>query len=1032
MGKKEISIIIPCYNDGRFLNDALNSLTKYSNVIDEVIIVDDGSTDAETLAVLQTIQSKNIRLIRQENKGLSAARNAGIRACRSPYFIPLDSDNKLSDGYFGEGLDLLKSHPKASYVYGDYLEFGERNQYRKPGPFNPLRLLIGNYIDACALIRRNAWEEAGGYDENMKLGYEDWGFWLQLLEKNLKGMYLPKLSFHYRVRPDSLLATTNEENNRRSILQYILQKNASLVGRYAGELVPELLQNRLEYELQNQALRVTLIHEKNLALHELAQAWEGRLKKEKEELAALLEEKRVQETERLQQELSRRVEEFHLTVQHYNNLLEDMKNSSEELRVSFTEEKIRLFRHIENLDEQLILLAQREQHNLREAEGLKALVNQLEERIRYFESTIYFKLAGHWQRLKLLLRSGDAKGRRIFGWFRRIIFMFSAKGRVIVRRFLKKVFRALYIMLEEGPVTILVGYDHARNPLTFADTYAHWRYLNDPRPQDLKFWKEDVRHFKYQPLISVVVPVYDPPIQLLKELIDSIFNQIYENWELCIADDASTDETLLQYLRELRDLDPRIKVTFRSSNGHISACTNSSLELATGEFVVLVDQDDLLPAEALYHVVRELNLFADTDIIYTDEDKIDEEGRRFMPHFKPQWCPESFLSRNYLGHLIVIRRSLLQSIGGFRLGFEGSQDYDMLLRATEKADKIRRIPRILYHWRVHSRSAAQSEEAKPYAYMAARKALLEALQRRGEPAEVDYLPGFRGYHIRFKITRPGKVSIIIPAFNKADITARCIDSLFEKTAYQDICVHLLSNNSTEKSFFTQAESWSKKYVDRFKFHECNYPFNFSRLINDGARFSDGNYILMLNNDVEIIQEDWLSSMLAMAQRPQVGCVGVKLLYPNDTIQHAGVIIGLGGAAGHAFTHISKNAPGYFNYIQSINNYSAVTAACLMVRREVFEKVGGFNEDFSVEYNDVDFCLRVREAGFRNVYLPHVTLYHYESLSRGHPHLTGESYARHLKEVGLFQKLWKNYIEDDPCYSPNLSLGHHDFSLRLHP
>lgn len=1033
MSGPSIAVVIPCFNDGRFLKEALDSVMACSPYVGTVVVVNDGSTDAETLEILKGIEKSNAALVvHQENKGLSAARNAGIRAVQSEYYVPLDADNRLRPALLSEGLKALEHNPKAAFAYTDCQEFGDNHRYRSTGPYDPLRLLEGNYIDACALIRREAWEAAGGYDENMRLGHEDWEFWLNLLSLGRGGVYVPVHGFDYRVRSDSLLATSNKDENRRSILKYVLTKHRSLYEKHAAALLPRVLASRLEYELQNYALQVTLTHEKNVALHELAQAWEGRLRKEKEELAAFLNQDWSTKHEALQKELSRRSEEFRLTVQHYNNLLEELNKRTEKREEALKDQVSRLQIHIDNLDEQLRFLAQREQHHLRHIEGLKTRVSQLQERVEHFENTWHYKLGRHWNRFKNLLRSGEKSGSKAFAWLRRITFMVSAKGRRIVRRFLKKVFRTLYVMLEEGPVTILVGEQAASLTAIPSDPYAHWRHLNDPRPADLKTWKEEAQLFPYKPLISIVVPTYNTPLRFLEELVDSIEKQIYENWELCIADDASADKELLNYLKKLAQRKPeKIKIIFRESNGHISACTNSALALATGDFCALVDHDDLLSPDALFHVVRTLNLHPDTDLIYTDEDKITEEGHRFMPHFKPQWCPDSFLSRNYLGHLVVVRTALLREIGGFREGFEGSQDYDMLLRFTERTQAIRRIPRVLYHWRVHKKSAADSEEAKPYAYMAARKALLEALERRGEPAEVNYLPGFRGYDIRFRITRPGTVAIIIPTFNQTKVTNTCVESIFQKTHYRDFTVHLLSNNSTEKALFKTAETWKHKYGERFCFHECNYPFNFSRLMNDGARLSTGDYLLLLNNDTEVTDGHWLENMMAMAQRPSVGCVGVKLLYPNDTIQHAGVIIGLGGAAGHAFTHIPKDAPGYFNYIQSINNYSAVTAACLMVRRSVFEQVGGFDEDFSVEYNDVDFCLRVREAGYHNVYLPHVVLYHHESLTRGHPHLTGESYARHLKEIGLFKKRWQIYIDDDPCYSPNLSLGHHDFSLRLH-
>jgi GT2 family glycosyltransferase len=373
---------------------------------------------------------------------------------------------------------------------------------------------------------------------------------------------------------------------------------------------------------------------------------------------------------------------------------------------------------------------------------------------------------------------------------------------------------------------------------------------------------------------------------------------------------------------------------------------------------------------------------------------------------------------------------LVREVGGFREGFEGSQDYDIILRATEKAKRIEHIPRVLYHWRIHAASAAQSEEVKPYAYQAARMALTEALDRRKEPAEVSFLHGYRGYGIRFTSPLRGKVSVIIPTKDKTEVLATCVHSLFNLTDHPDFEVIVVSNNSKEPAFFAFMKEMERLQPERFRWYEHNIPFNFSALMNFGIAKSTGDQILFLNNDTEVIHGDWMHIMHSWSQRPSIGAVGVKLLYHNDTIQHAGVIIGLGGVAGHTWVGYHKDGPGYFNYINTVNNNSAVTAACMMVARDKLERIGGWEEEFTVEYNDVDLCLRLREAGYNNVYVPDVSLYHYESLTRGHPHMTKESYERHLREVGLFKERWAGYVKDDPCYNPNLSRGVHDFQIAI--
>ena len=443
-----------------------------------------------------------------------------------------------------------------------------------------------------------------------------------------------------------------------------------------------------------------------------------------------------------------------------------------------------------------------------------------------------------------------------------------------------------------------------------------------------------------------------------------------------------------------------------------------------------MDQDDLITVDALYFNAKVINENDQVDLIYSDEDKVDDNGVHSYPHFKPDWSPDNLLSRNYLGHLTVFKASIMNDIGGWRLGFEGSQDYDLVLRFTEKTDAIYHIPKVLYHWRIHEASAAAGEDAKPYAYIAAKKALQEALTRRNEPGLVEFLDGFRGYSIRYDLKNTtDKVSIVIPTKDKTDILLKCIESIFKKSSYRNFEVIVVDNNSSEKEFFNYMEQCKELYGKQFKYLRAEIPFNFSALVNLGVQASDGEYVLLLNNDTEVITEDWIEGMIEQAQRPTTGVVGVKLLYPNNTIQHAGVVMGLGGAAGHVLVGEDRDGPGYFNYVNMQNNYSAVTAACIMIRRSVWDEVNGFDENFTVEYNDVDFCLKVRELGLNNIYLPHVELYHYESISRGHPHMTKESYERHVREINLLKNKWMDYIDNDPCYNPNLTLGAHDFSLR---
>jgi len=558
--------------------------------------------------------------------------------------------------------------------------------------------------------------------------------------------------------------------------------------------------------------------------------------------------------------------------------------------------------------------------------------------------------------------------------------------------------------------------------------YQIWLDENSPKDSDYDRMVKSLPSLKYKPVISIIMPVYNTPKFYLEEAIESVLNQIYPYWELCIADDASTKKDAIEIIQKYAALDRRIKVILRKENGHISRASNSALEIATGDFIALLDHDDLLTRDALYEIASALNQNPDTDMIYSDEDKIEDNGNLRDPFFKPDWCPDSLLSRMYVGHLAVYRRTLVREIEGFRVGYEGAQDYDLALRITEKTNKIVHIPKILYHWRVHSNSTASSLSTKDYATIAAQKAITEAIHRRNEPGKVVSVIG--GHHIvRYKIKDYKLVSIIIPTKDLADTLDTCLSSIFEKTQYPNYEVILIDNGSVEDKTKELIARWSEKEPNRFRSYLLDIPFNYPKINNYGAERAKGEYLLFLNNDTEILTPDWLDAMVEQAQRPSIGAVGALLLYPDSTIQHAGVITGLGGVAGHSHKHYHRNCPGYFYQIQTVNNYSAVTAACLMCRREVFEEVEGLEEKLAVAFNDVDFCLKIKEKGYRNIYLPHVILYHYESKSRGYED-NPEKQARFSQEIKYMQNKWKTSLTIDSCYSKHLSHKTEDYSIAI--
>lgn len=661
--------------------------------------------------------------------------------------------------------------------------------------------------------------------------------------------------------------------------------------------------------------------------------------------------------------------------------------------------------------------------------SLTAQVRKLQSQLHNIESSRWWWLKTKVDRLKWHLRRVKKTEKR--GWLGMMALPFTYYGRRLTRRVLKSIFRHLYLYFEDHLVTIIPTQLVEQGALTTGatDPYGLWRALNEPRPGDLDRMYRQSRALAYRPVISVLMPVYNPPLEFLDKAIQSVRDQVYPYWELCVADDASTDPGVRELLERHAAEDARVRIVYRDRNGHISAATNSALEIAQGEFVAFFDHDDMLAPDALAEYALALNADPTLDILYCDEDKIDIKGQRFEPYFKPQWCPDSLMSRNYITHFLVARADLVREVGGTRVGFEGSQDHDLTLRLGEKTDRVHRIPRILYHWRVHPDSTAGGIDAKPYALNAGVRSLESALVRRGEPGTVSQHPTCSGhYMVRYELRRPGKVSIIIPTRDKAEILETCLRSLFEVTQYPDFKVIVIDNQSEQPKTFELLDRYQKKWNERFQVLRSGIPFNFSRLVNMGAQVASGEYLLLLNNDTEAIDPDWLLGLLEQGQRPSIGCVGPMLLYPDRSVQHAGVVLQKDALASHPFSRTQADADSYANWMLAVNNYSAVTGACLLVRRDVFHQVGGFDEELAVDYNDVDFCLRVRDAGYRTVCLPYIRLLHHESYTRGHPCATPERAAVHRAEREYFSRRWSHVIDDDPCFNLNLKPVEHDIAI----
>jgi len=547
-----------------------------------------------------------------------------------------------------------------------------------------------------------------------------------------------------------------------------------------------------------------------------------------------------------------------------------------------------------------------------------------------------------------------------------------------------------------------------------ASEYQEWFEKHRAKESELAALRAEGKTLAYQPCITIVTPVFNTPVEWLTECVESVLAQTYESWELILVDDDSTDPEMLKCLRELGARDERIVLAKDDQRGGISAASNHGLELAEGEWVGFLDHDDVLEPDALFQNVKWLQDRRDADLIYSDEDKLTEQGFD-SPIFKPDWSPDYFLSCNYICHLTLIRRELLRKIGGFRSEFDGAQDYDLFLRIIEQTDRIDHIPRVLYHWRRSITSTADNIRRKPGSLETGRLALEAYLERKRELGHVTVDWRTHAYWIKRQLREAKKISIIIPVRDRVDLLERCLNSLTSKTDYAPYEIVIVDNES-------QSEE-ARAYFARCKHRVLHYsgPFNFSAINNFAVEQTDSPWLLFLNNDTEVIDGDWLTVLAEHVQRPEVGAVGPKLLYPDDTVQHAGIVMGVGGIAEHAFRGAAADEPGVCRQLQTTRNYSAVTGACLLTRRDVFDEVGGFDEEqLPVTFSDVDLCLKMRRLGYRVIYVPFAKLYHHESASR-RP-------AVEPLETGVMRERWSEVIEQDPYYNPNLSRERADFSL----
>lgn len=555
--------------------------------------------------------------------------------------------------------------------------------------------------------------------------------------------------------------------------------------------------------------------------------------------------------------------------------------------------------------------------------------------------------------------------------------------------------------------------------------YGPWYEDYRVKPEELKQQKK--RRWKQEICFSIAVPVYRTPETFLRQMIESVTGQSYGNWELCIANGSPDDKKVRAVLEEYAGRDPRIRVKNLENQG-IAGNSNAALAMAKGDYVGFLDHDDLLAPNALYEAAAYLEKYPQTDMLYTDEDKVTEDlSVHFQPHLKPDFNLDLLRSNNYICHFLIVKRTLALRAGEFRQEYEGAQDYDFVLRCADQACRIGHVPEILYHWRTSRSSTADNPASKMYAYDAGKRAIEAHLQRRGEKGEVSLKKDLGFYRVVYPVKKQERISVVIPSKDQWETLKACLDSIREKTTYPDYEIIVVENNSREPETFAYYKTIDGR--DNIRVITWDKPFNYSAINNFGIRHASGQYVICLNNDIQVITGGWMEELLGVCQREEVGVVGAKLYYPDDTIQHAGIVVGIGGIAGSLFVGMKRERSGYLHKASLMQDLSAVTAACMMVKKKAFEEAGGFEEKLAVAFNDVDLCLKIREKGYLVVYDPYVEMYHYESKTRGRED-TKEKVRRFQGEIEYMRTRWIGILkEGDPCYNKNLSLSKWNYSLK---
>lgn len=1025
---KLVSVYINAYNAEKFILETVNSVLNqtYKNL--QVIVVDDGSTD-KTPEILASIDDSRLEVYRVEPNGhISNALNVGLSHVKGEYVAHVDADDLWAPDKIEKQLEYLENNPDCSacVTHVKIIDESSNEIIETSTNFAEVfnvenmsqALMFRSFYDSANHICHSSFfarteliKKVGKHDVSMPY-LHDFDYWMRTLCYTSIHIIEEPLTL-YRVgisaQSNSIMTDARWISHDTEYAR-LMEKAINLLPadvfceafadklKLAGKHTEEEIEIEKAFVMADAVL--PLLPNKHLTINKFAQLFS------QEKYVALAAEKfgftihdfykmqtqpslhNAKKAEQKEKEATQKIDLLNQNVEQLEKNVEALNQNISELK----QKEEFLSSEIKNKNKQL---QQANDNIVRMNYEMSVLCQSLAE----FNNSFFWRATAPARKLVQKLKN----------------FLTRHPHMLAIFIFFKCLLKHGYKEAKEKYIAFLPG--NKANSI-FEITYERQK-------------REKKTAFDKKITISILVPLYNTPKEYLIEMIESVTSQTYSGWELCLADGSDKEHSYVgDVCRKFAKKDKRIKYKKLDENKGISDNTNACIEISSGEYIGLFDHDDLLHSSALYEIMKAI-CEKDADMVYTDEVTFEGDDVTNIVNyaFKPDYAPDTLRSYNYICHFTVFSRELMEKAGGgFNNRFDGSQDYDLILRLTEKAKNIVHIPKALYFWRSHAASTASSISAKPYIIESAHKALKEHLERQGLKGKVEDGVAPSIYKIRYKIDGNPKISIIIPNKDHTDDLDKCIQSIFDKSTYQNYEIIIVENNSTEDETFA--------YYEKIKQHEkvqviyWEREFNYSAINNFGVQYAKGDYILLLNNDVEVLNEDWLEQMLMFAQRSDVGAVGAKLYYPDDTIQHAGVIIGVGGVAGHSHKYLHRSEPGFMARASIIQNLSACTAACLMIPKKVYEEVGGLEEGYAVAFNDVDLCMKIRKEGYLIVYTPYTELYHYESKSRGFED-TPQKVARFNTEINRFKSRWGKELQaGDPYYNPNLTLAREDFSLDI--